>query len=379
MLEDTYGHSPIRKMFDQADVYGVGYDEERASRKPVRLGIIGAGGVTVSKYYPAIKRLQTIWEPVEVVAFSRRNERAGRQIERTWGGRWYRDYEKMLDSESLDGVMILGPNDVHAEHGTACIERGLPILVEKPYTLSLVDGEQMCRLANHRGVPIMTVANKRFSPPYRRAKRMIQEGPVNNPAMYSAKFNLGYDYIVHMLEAGTIHLLDMTRYLMGNVKRLNAIGVNKYGRNQARYPFDNAMLNFEFASGSVGQLYTSSTAVSLKPWERVEVYGEKAWLAVEDQYELILYDSEEGPTKSWRPVIPNTLIFDEEFGGFMGLIENFLQVIRGVEEPIVTGWDGHRAYELAVATLLSLHQRQPVDLPLDPGAADTERAEFLKY
>ena len=30
MLEDTYGHSPIRKMFDQGDVYGVGYDEERA-------------------------------------------------------------------------------------------------------------------------------------------------------------------------------------------------------------------------------------------------------------------------------------------------------------------------------------------------------------
>ena len=89
MLEDTYGHSPIRKMFDQADVYGVSYDEERASRKPIRLGIIGAGGVTVSKYFPAIKRLQTIWEPVEVVAFSRRDERAGRQIEKTWGGRWY--------------------------------------------------------------------------------------------------------------------------------------------------------------------------------------------------------------------------------------------------------------------------------------------------
>ena len=31
MLEETYGHSPIAKMFDQADVYGVGYDEQRAS------------------------------------------------------------------------------------------------------------------------------------------------------------------------------------------------------------------------------------------------------------------------------------------------------------------------------------------------------------
>lgn len=379
MLEDTYGHSPIDKMFEQADVYGVGYDEQRAARRPIRLGIIGAGGVTVSKYFPALKRLQTIWEPVEVVAFCRRGEREGRQIEKTWGGRWYGDYQTMLDKETLDGVMILGPNDLHAEHAIACIEKNLPILVEKPFTLSLADGQRVCELADQRGVPVMTVANKRYSPPYRRARRFVTDGPVANPAMYAGKFNLGYDYVIHMLEAGTIHLFDITRYLMGDVARLQAIGVNKYHHNQDRYPFDNAMISFEFTSGSVGQLYTTSSAVSLKPWERVEIYGDKCWLAVEDQYELRLYDSEEGPAKSWRPVIPNTLIFDEEFGGFMGLIENFLQVIRGAEPPLVTGWDGYRAYELNVATLLSLHRRAPVELPLEPTAADKERAETVQY
>ena len=379
MLEDTYGHSPIKKMFDLADVYGVDFDEERAARKPVRLGIIGAGGVTVSKYFPALKRLQTIWEPVEVVAFSRRDERAGRQIEATWGGRWYADYTEMLDHEDLDGVMVLGPNHLHAEHGIACIEKGLPILVEKPFTLSLVDGQRICQLADRRDVPVMTVANKRCSPPYRRAKTFVDEGPVDNPAMYAAKFNLGYDYVVHMLEAGTIHLFDLTRYFMGEVASLSAIGVNKYMHNRGGYPFDNAMISFQFASGSVGQLYTTSSAVSLKPWERVEIYGNKAWLAVEDQYELLLYDSEVGPAKSWRPVIPNTLMFDEEFAGFMGLIENFLQVIRRQESPLVTGWDGYRAYELNVATLLSLHRQEPVSLPLDAAQADAERCSFLDY
>ncbi len=166
---------------------------------------------------------------------------------------------------------------------------------------------------------------------------------------------------------------------MGDVARLSAIGVDKYGRNRGKYPFDNAMISFQFCSGSVGQLYTSSSAVSLKPWERVEIYGNKAWLAVEDQYELRLYDSEEGPAKSWRPVVPNTLLFDEEFGGFMGLIENFLQVIRGAEAPRVTGRDGHRAYELNVATLLSLHRREPVALPFDAAAADDERAAVVQY
>ncbi len=379
MLEETYGHSPIKKMFEEADVYGVGFDEARAARRPLRLGIIGAGGVTVSKHFPAIKRLQTIWEPVEVAAFCRRDEKAGRLIERTWGGRWYGDYQQMLEQEPLDGVMIFSPNQVHAEHAIACIERGLPILVEKPFTLSLVEGHRVCSLADQRGVPVMTVSNKRFSPPYRRAKRLIDEGLVHNPAMLAGKFNLGYDYVVHMLEAGTIHVLDLARYFMGDAATVHAIGVNKYHRNHDLYPFDSAMLDFEFESGSIGQIYTSCSALSLKPWERIEIYGEKAWLSVEDQYELHLYDSEEGPAKSWRPVIPNTLLFDEEFGGFMGLIENFLQVIRDEEKPLVTGWDGYKAYELNVAALLSLKRKETVRLPLSPEAADAERATFVDY
>ena len=377
MLEDTYAHSPIKKMFDLADVYGVGYDEERASQKLVRLGIIGAGGVAVSKHIPAIMRLRTIWEPVELVAISRRDERAGKHIEKMYGCRWYRDYTEMLDKETLDGVLVLGPDELHAEHGIACIEKNIPVLVEKPITRSLVHSDRMCRLADERQVPIMTVSNKRYSPPYRRAKRFVEEGPVNDPAMFAGKFNLGYDYI-DLFESGTIHLFDLTRYFMGDVKTVYAVGLNKYHRNLRPYPIDNAMVSFEFTSGAVGQLYTSSTALSLKPWERVEIYANKSWLAVEDQCELILYDSEEGGAKSWRPVVPNTLIFDEEFGGFMGLIENFLQVIRGKEKPVVTGWDGHRAYELDVASHLSIARREPISLPLDPASADEECGQWLR-
>ena len=58
----------------------------------------------------------------------------------------------------------------------------------------------------------------------------------------------------------------------------------------------------------------------------------------------------------------------------MGLIENFLEVIRRKEWPLVTGLGGHRAYEQNVAELLSLHRQAPVSLPLNPEAADAERA-----
>jgi predicted dehydrogenase len=376
MLEDTYGHTPYKKAFDDWDVYGIAYDEDRMARKPIRLAIIGAGGVTQSKHLPAIWRLRTIWEPVEVVAAAKRNERDNEKTAALYGYKPYTDYIKMLDEEEVDGVIVATPDDMHYEHTLACLERGLPVLIEKPITRSLVHAEEICRIAEEKGIPTMTVANKRYSPPYRKARKFILEGPVKDPALYVGKFNLGYDY-VWILEQGTIHILDITRYLMGDVVSLHAVGVNKYDRNLLNYPVDNIAMTLTFSTGSVGNLYSSATALSFKPWERVEVYGNKSWLAVEDQYELILYDSEEGPAKHWTPIIPNTLIFDEEFGGFMGMIDNFLQVIRGEAEPLVTGWDGYKAYELNVAAHISMKRGVPVELPLDPELADKEAREWL--
>jgi predicted dehydrogenase len=378
MLEDTYGHTPIKKAFDLGDVYGVGYDEDRASRKKLKIGFIGAGPVVQSKHWPAIQRLQMIWEPVEVTAFALRTETQARKVERIWGGHWYSNYREMLQNEELDGVIITSSDPVHAEHAIACIEMGIPVLVEKPITRSLKDAEKMCRLADQKKVPVMTVANKRYSPPYRRAKKFIAEGPVSNPAMFVGKFNLGYPY-VDLFESGTIHLFDITRYLMGDVKNVRCVGLDAYHKNKRKFPVDNAISQFQFKSGGVGAVYTSSSALSFKPWERVEVYGDYAWLDVDDQYKLTLHDSETEGSKYWTPIVPNTLIFDEEFGGFMGLIENFLQVIRKIEEPLVTGWDGYRAYELLVASEISLARGgEIIDLPLVPELADQEALAWLK-
>ncbi len=352
MLEDTYGHTPRQKAFQMRDVYGIGYDEERGSRRKIRLGAIGAGGVAQSKYFPAVARLRAIWEPVEITAFAEPVGRQANKVREIFGGRCYSDPDDMLKNEELDGVLVLSPAALHAEHTLAALESGRHVLVEKPIARSLADSLQMCWAAAERSLTLMTVANKRFSPPYRRAKQFVDAGPVSNPSLFAGKFNLGYDY-VDLFEDGTIHMFDLARFLMGDVVRIHAVGDASC-----------AAATLEFASGAVGSLHTTSSALSFKPWERVEVYGKHAWLAVEDQSELWLYDGEESPARSWRPVLANTLLFDEEFGGYMGLVENFAQAIRGAERPAVTGWDGHRALELGAAMRLSIARREAVALPL---------------
>jgi predicted dehydrogenase len=364
-FDQPYGHTPLEKAFG-GDVYGVGYDAARAGRRPVRLGVVGAGGVAQSKYFPAVARLRMIWEPIQIAAFAEVRRDHAEKIQAIYGGTAYPNIESMLRNESLDGVLVLSPDALHAEHAHACIARGLAVLVEKPITRSLADAVALCRAADAAGVPLLTVANKRFSPPYQRAKRLIEDGRISAPALLAGKFNLGYRD-VDLFEAGTIHLFDLARFFMGDVRSVSAAGVNAFG---SAYPVDNAAITLRFASGAVGSLISSASALSFKPWERVEIYGDHAWIAVDDQHTLTLYDSETGGAQSWQPAIPNTLWFDEEFGGYMGLVAHFAQVIRGVEAPLVTGWDGCRAFEVLRAVQMAIRFGAWIDLPLDAEAAD---------
>ncbi|MBS7262132.1 MAG: Gfo/Idh/MocA family oxidoreductase [Eubacteriales bacterium] len=377
MKDCNFAHTPYEKMFDRADVYGVAFDEERQKKRPVRLCIIGTGGVAVSKHIPAIARLRSIWEPVELSAICNRSERFGKNAASVCGAHWYSDVSEMLAHEQLDGAIITSPDSLHAAHAVQCLENGLHVLVEKPLANSLAEGLSICETARRTGRICMTVSNKRFSPPYYRAKKLIEDGRIKDPSMFVTKFNLGYNY-VNILEGGTVHVLDLMRYFMGDVRSLSAAGVKKYDFNKTGYPFDSAVALAEFESGAVGTVYTSSTALSLKPWEVVEIYGEKSWLKVDDQYSLTLYDDETGPEKTWKPIVPNTLFFDEEFGGFMGLIENFCNAIRGLEAPLVTGHDGYKALELVYAFHLAVADGEKISLPLEIEYADRRINQILR-
>ncbi|MBN9020680.1 MAG: hypothetical protein J0H08_00960 [Rhizobiales bacterium] len=123
-----------------------------------------------------------------------------------------------------------------------------------------------------------------------------------------------------------------------------------------------AVISLRFLSGAVGTLTTSAAALSFKPWERVEIIGRNAFLVVDDQRETTLYDDEMGPANSWAPAIPNTLLFDEAFGGYAGLLDNVLDAVRGSAPLAVTAADGAAAVGLIEATRRSIAEGRNIDV-----------------
>jgi predicted dehydrogenase len=270
---DVYGHTPLDKMFAGADVYGVGFDHHRADRRPLRLAMIGAGGVAQSKWLPALARLGTLWDPVELVGVADPNEDQGHKVGRVHGCRWYRDHRQLLIEEKPDVVVVATPDRFHAEHVEDALEMGAAALVEKPFCASLAEAARLCDVSAATGATLMPVANLRFSPPFRRARQFLSNlTGFSSERVLLGRMQLGYDY-VDLLEGATVHLFDLARFLLGDVVEVRARGLGR-AEGERRYPCRQAVVSLDFGPGGAAQLFTSSSALSLKPWLRVEVHGQ---------------------------------------------------------------------------------------------------------
>ncbi|MCG8515683.1 MAG: Gfo/Idh/MocA family oxidoreductase [Halanaerobiales bacterium] len=370
-LNIPYGYTKTWNPTDVWNIYDILPNPEKLAKDKVKIGIIGLGGVAQGKHLPAISRLISTGEQVEVVGVTEPRQEVADKVEAQYGFKCYQDYQDLIKNVEMDGVLVLTqPSEPRKEIIREAIDRNIHVLAEKPLLFdgiesledTLKKAAELCKYAEEKEKILMTGFMKRYSPPYGNAHYLIQEGKIGKPAMLVAKMCQGWAGNC-LLEAQTCHLIDVIRYLMGDVKSVMALGANVFGEKD--YPADNLILNFEFEDGGIGVLYQNSTGMILKPWEYLEVHGDGKWLSVNDFYELNLYDSEEGPAKQWRPTLPNTLMFDTEFNGFTGELLNFFNSIRGVEEPLVTGWDGYKALEIAVASHRSLKENsKKILLPL---------------
>jgi predicted dehydrogenase len=353
-----FGHTAHATAFLQGDVYGVKLDPQRAAKRPLRLGIAGAGGVAQAKWIPAIRRLQTMGEPVNVSGVCDPDEAARAKAAILAGAPAFPSLKALAEKERPDVVFVLTSDAAHRAIAKEAIDLGVPVLVEKPLCRNADEAWALVRHARERGVLLAYVANKRFSPPYRMAKALIESGALKAaPNIFTGKFTLGYPY-VDLLEGGTVHLLDLMGWFMGPTTKLFARGLRgEDGR------LTSAVVSFSFASGAIGSVMTSADGLSFKPWERVEIFGRNAFLVVDDQIETALYDDENGPAKLWRPSVPNTLMFDETFGGYVGIAENVLDAVRGLAPLEARGADGARAVDLIKAIGRSLDAGVEVEVP----------------
>jgi len=140
---------------------------------PVRIGLIGCGGIAKAAHLPAFDALHAL---VRLVAVADTDADAAEALARPRGIPAYRDHERLLAHEDLDAVVIASPEYAHREQVEAAAARGLHVLCEKPIALTLEDADAMIAACDHAGVRLMVGHSRRFTNRYLRAREAIDAG-----------------------------------------------------------------------------------------------------------------------------------------------------------------------------------------------------------
>src|SRR6266567_7385622 len=92
----------------------------------------------------------------------------------------FADYRAMLDHGDLDGAVVATPHATHYAIATDVLTRGIPLMLEKPMVLRAHQARDLVRLAEQRGVPLVTGYPYHFIGQLARLRMRIAKGALGD-------------------------------------------------------------------------------------------------------------------------------------------------------------------------------------------------------
>ena len=243
--------------------------------------------------------------------------------------RAYGDWRAMLDGERerpdrADLVTIATPNDTHHAIASAFLQAGFNILVEKPMTMTMEEGEDLVRLSRETGR--ICAVNYGYSgyPLVRHMRAMVARGDLGRVRVVVAEFAHGHHADASQADNPRIrwrydpskigpsaqfadcgiHALNLATFVTGeSVERLSADFASTV---EGRRLEDDAMVNFRMTNGTVGRLWTSAVAAGRMHGLALQVFGETGGLAWRQERPDQLF---------WTPVGGRTQVIERGEGG----------------------------------------------------------------
>ncbi len=160
----------VLSQFKQAAV-----EEKKAVGRKFKIGIIGTGWIAES-HIQSYKNQPD----VEIVAAADLIPgKAEKFMERfgVSGVHFYKDHKELIDNEpELDGVSICTYNTQHAGPAIYCMEHNIPVLLEKPFTVTLEEAEAVCAAEKASSAFITVGFQPRFDANMQEIKKIVESG-----------------------------------------------------------------------------------------------------------------------------------------------------------------------------------------------------------
>lgn len=227
-------------------------------KKQIRIGVIGCGFYAqnhLNSWRDLVSEGAVLAAVCDVDVA--KAEAAGRQF----GVPHYTDIDEMLARENIDAVDIVTRHDTHRAICEKTIGHGISTIVQKPFAPTWEDAVAIVSAARRAGVWLAVHENFRYQAPLRAIRKVIDSGAIGLPSWARITFRTGFDvyrtqpYFLEeeklvIADVG-VHVLDVSRYLMGDVARLSCEIQRRNPRVRAEDDTATMMLRHESGAVSV--------------------------------------------------------------------------------------------------------------------------------
>jgi predicted dehydrogenase len=245
------------------------------------------------------------------------------------------DYRDLIGE--VDAVVVAVPTELHAEVAVPFLDKGTPVLVEKPMSRSLADADRMLAAARASGAMIAVGHTERHNPAVAVALRLVSAPRFIEVHRLSAfpDRSLDIDVVFDLM----IHDLDVILAIVkSEVTSIEAVGVPVLTPK-----YDIANVRLRFASGCIANI--TASRISKDRVRKIRFFQPDAYLSVD-------YASQE--VEGWRlvrkeprPDIQGGAIPVERDEPLRRELADFVKAVRDRSAPLVDGEAGRRALVLA--------------------------------
>lgn len=299
----------------------------------------------------------------------------------------YRTLDELIARDRPDGVILATPNQLHVEHALACIDAGLPMLLEKPIAPTVAEGERLVKIAEAAGARILIGHHRAHSPIMARACEIVARGTLGSlvGVMGSAVFFKPDQYFADgpwrrapgggPILLNMIHEVHNLRMLCGDI-----VAVQAFSSHATRhFPVeDSVAINLRFASGALGSFMLSDTAACARSWEQTSrentaysTYPDEDCYVVMGTFGSLsiptmrLKTFDRAEDRSWWKPFHTSVAEMVRDDPLVHQLEHFGAVVRGEVAPLVSARDGLRNLRITEAISAAAKSGQTIELPAD--------------
>lgn len=249
----------------------------------------------------------------------------------------------------VDAVTIAASTPAHYELAKLFLENGVHAHVEKPLTLTSAEGEELCRIAENRGLRLQVGHVERFNPALISAKEKLKK-PLFIECHRLAPFKVRSTEVDVVMDL-MIHDLDVILSLV----KSPVVSVSAIGTPVLTKKVDIANARIEFASGAIANV--TASRVSQNSQRKFRVFQESQYLSIDFGSSEVNLLTKTGDWSEGEIPLDAEAWSLEKGDALLAETQAFIDAIINKTDPVVSGRDGLVALRLAEQILQDIERR----------------------